>query len=259
MHTNMDLHFSQVAREYRRIRTTDSEPIDYIVSRLNGLKKLVGADIGCGAGRYSLMLSQALGKRFSLYCCDRSPEMLRELEKHMGSNGIHKFTVINSSSEKIPLDNDTLGALFTFNAIHHFSIIEFFQECSRLLVGDGQLFVYTRLKEQNSRNIWGKYFPGFLKKETRLYQQGEIEKGLSKVSSLKLNSVTKFHFQRSVSLDRLVHIVKRRHYSTFSLYNDTELAEALIQFEKNIRSEFSDTKNVYWEDENIMYHISNRK
>jgi len=257
LHTNMDLHFSQVAREYRRIRTTDSEPIDYIVSNLNGVKKLVGADIGCGAGRYSLMLCQALGKRFSLYCCDRSPDMLRELEKHMRSNGIQRFTVVNSSSEKIPLDNDTLGALFTFNAIHHFSPIGFFQECSRLLVGDGHLFVYTRLREQNSRNIWGKYFPGFHKRETRLYQQGEIEKELSKVSSLELNSVTKFHYQRSASLDRLVHMVKQRHYSTFSLFNDVELAEALSKFEDNIRNEFSDTTNIYWEDENIMYDISN--
>ncbi len=259
MHTNMDLHFSQVAREYRRIRTTDAEPIDYIVSKLNGAKKLVGADIGCGDGRYSFMLCQALGKRFSLYCCDRSPDMLRELEKHMQSNGNQRFTVVNSSSEKIPIDKDTLGAIFTFNAIHHFSIIEFFQECSRLLVGNGQLFVYTRLREQNSRNIWGKYFPGFHKRETRLYQQGEIEKELSKVSSLELNSVTKFHYQRSESLDQLVRLVKQRHYSTFSLYNDTELADALSQFENNIRSEFSDTTNVYWEDENIMYHISNHK
>ncbi|MEE8404588.1 MAG: class I SAM-dependent methyltransferase, partial [candidate division Zixibacteria bacterium] len=123
MHTVMDLHFSQVAREYRGLRTTDSEPIDYILSKLNGEKKLVGADVGCGAGRYSSMLCQALGKRFSLFCCDKSPEMIRELEKHMQSNGIQRFTVINSSSEKIPLDNDTLDVLFTFNAIHHFSII----------------------------------------------------------------------------------------------------------------------------------------
>ena len=258
MHKNVDLHFSQVAREYRRIRTTDSEPIDYIVSKLNGQKKLVGADMGCGDGRYSLMLCRSLGKRFSLYCCDRSPEMLRELEKHMQSNGMQRFTVVNSSSEKIPLDIDTLGALFTFNAIHHFSPIGFFQECSRLLLGDGQLFAYTRLREQNSRNIWGKYFPGFHKRETRLYQQGEIEKELSKVSSLKLNSVTKFHYQRSESLDQLVRLVKQRHYSTFSLYNDTELADALSKFEDNIRNEFSDTTNVCWEDENIMYHISNQ-
>lgn len=257
MHTNMDLHFSRVAREYRGLRTTDTEPIDFIVSKLNGKEKLVGADIGCGAGRYSLMLCQALGKRFSLYCCDKNPKMLRELEKHMRSNGIQRFTVVNSSSEEIPLDNDTLNALFTFNAIHHFSIIEFFQECSRLLAGKGQLFVYTRLREQNSRNIWGKYFPGFHKRETRLYQQGEIEKGLSKVSSLELRSVIRYCYKRTVSLDRLVCLVKQRHYSTFSLYNDTELADALSQFERNIRSEFSDTTNVYWEDENIMYHISN--
>ena len=127
------------------------------------------------------------------------------------------------------------------------------------MVNDGQLFVYTRLKEQNSTNIWGKYFPGFLEKETRLYQEGEIEERLSKVSTLKLKAVTKFRYRCSVSLDRLLHIVKQRHYSTFSLYDEVELAEALSQFEDNIRSEFSDTTNICWEDENIMYYISNHK
>ena len=259
MKTDLDLHFSRVAREYHRLRTTDSEPIDFIASKLNGEKKINGADVGCGAGRYSLMLCEALGEGFSLFCCDKNPEMLRELRKHMKSNGIQRFTVVNSSSEKIPLDNDTLNALFTFNAIHHFSIVEFFQECSRLLVNDGQLFVYTRLMEQNCGSIWGKYFPGFLERETRLYQQGEIEKGLSKVSSLELKSVTKFHYKRSVSLARLVSLVKQRHYSTFSLYNCHELTEALNEFENNIRNEFSDTTKVCWEDENIMYHVGNLK
>jgi len=202
-----------------------------------------------------LMLCEALGSEFSLFCCDRSPEMLRELEKHMQSNGMGRYSIVNSSSEKIPLESDTLNALFTFNAIHHFAIVEFFQECSRLLAGDGQLFVYTRLMEQNCGSIWGKYFPGFLERETRLYQQGEIEKGLSQVSGLELKSVTKFHYKRSVSLDRLVSLVKSRHYSTFSLYSDGELTEALSEFEINVRNEFPDTTKICWEDENIMYHI----
>ena len=54
-------------------------------------------------------------------------------------------------------------------------------------------------------------------------------------------------------------LVKQRHYSTFSLYNDVELADALSKFEDNIRTEFSDTTNVCWEDENILYDISNHK
>ena len=96
MSVELDLHFSRVAKEYRRIRTTDSEPIDFIVSKLNGVKMLNGADVGCGAGRYSLMLCEALGSEFSLFCCDRSPEMLHELVEHMQSNGMERYTVVNS-------------------------------------------------------------------------------------------------------------------------------------------------------------------
>lgn len=259
MQVAMDFHFSQVARDYRKLRTTDSEPIDYITSKLKDKKNLNCADIGCGAGRYSLMLCQAFGEQFTLSCCDKSAAMLQELKEHLQVNGIQKFTVVNSPSEKIPLDSDTLDAMFTFNAIHHFSIVEFFQECSRLLVQDGQLFVYTRLREQNINSVWGKYFPGFLEKESRLHQEGDIEKGLLQVSALDLKSVTKFRYKRTASLDRLALLVEQRHYSTFSLYSDIELAEALERFKNNIRDNFSNVSRVYWEDENIMYHIGNRR
>ncbi len=259
MHTSMGLHFTQVAKEYSNLRTTDTEPIRFITSNLKGHKGLICADVGCGSGRYSMMLSEAYGEQLSLFCCDNSSEMLRELKVQFQIKDIHRFTIVDSPSENIPLENAALDAIFTFNAIHHFQLNEFFLESVRLLVDHGQLFVYTRLAEQNNNSIWGKYFPGFLEKESRLYHQDVIEKELSKLETLELKSVTKFPYKRSMSLERLALLVKQRHYSTFSLYSEKELTSALSQFEDNIRNDFSDTSNIYWEDENIMYHIANNE
>ncbi len=39
-------HFSKIASTYRTLRTTDSEPILFIKTRLNGKSKINMADVG---------------------------------------------------------------------------------------------------------------------------------------------------------------------------------------------------------------------
>jgi len=53
-------------------------------------------------------------------------------------------------------------------------------------------------------------------------------------------------------MEQLVEKVKKRHYSTFSLYEEDELDEALKTFQKNIRRQFQDTNQIDWFDENIL-------
>ena len=48
----MSQHFSNVAKKYRNLRTTDSEPISLIVDKLKNLDHVEAVDVGCGAGRY---------------------------------------------------------------------------------------------------------------------------------------------------------------------------------------------------------------
>lgn len=81
---SMHQHFSEIAAVYRDLRITDREPIAYIASRLHGTRRIKAADIGCGAGRYTLKLFQHLGqniKRF--HCIDINHLMLDELRSHL--------------------------------------------------------------------------------------------------------------------------------------------------------------------------------
>ena len=56
----MQDHFTRVSAVYRKVRTTDPEPINHIAQELAGYSSVRAADIGCGAGRYDLLLFDAL-------------------------------------------------------------------------------------------------------------------------------------------------------------------------------------------------------
>ena len=74
-------HFVEIAPRYRKLRTTDMEPILFIQRELNDMGRMHGADIGCGAGRYTLRLAKQLGKKCHLlYCIDKSEHMLVQLK-----------------------------------------------------------------------------------------------------------------------------------------------------------------------------------
>jgi hypothetical protein len=49
-------HFRNLSCIYNELRTTDLEPIMFICEKLQNWNNLKGAAIGCGAGRYDLLL-----------------------------------------------------------------------------------------------------------------------------------------------------------------------------------------------------------
>ena len=63
--TDMARHFTEVSPVYRSVRTTDREPVERIARELEGLAKPRGADIGCGAGRYVLLMFETIRISFS--------------------------------------------------------------------------------------------------------------------------------------------------------------------------------------------------
>lgn len=252
---NIHHHFSKIAHKYRDLRTTDLEPILFIEKKLQKYPKLVAADVGCGAGRYDLKLFQYLSKRLFLYCIDANKEMLKFLKEFLVKHKIRNFKTIKAFVRKIPIKDNSLDCLFTFNAIHHFKTSQFLKESSRILKDGGHLFIYTRLKSQNRKNVWGKYFPLFNKKETRLYELNELKSSLKKLPKLKIESVEYFKYYRFASLDWLIKQAQNHHYSTFFLYTKKEFERSLEKFKQNIRREFKDLNKINWFDENILLVI----
>lgn len=244
-------HFSEVAALYNDIRTTDLEPVIYIKKKLGGRNSIEAADIGCGGGRYSLLLFQHLAA-LHLTCNDVNASMLAETARYLEHNGIKDFSTVQSDIANLPLADNSLDCIFTFNAIHHFDPLMFLEKAAKALRTSSYVFIYARLQSQNARNIWGRFFPGFRDKENRLYSLAQIENWADSCTALTLESIGFFKFKRRSTLSQLVRQAESKHYSTFSLYSASEFDRALKAFQQKIKRRFADPDRVEWFDENVM-------
>jgi ubiquinone/menaquinone biosynthesis C-methylase UbiE len=223
------------------------------------LRRIEAADIGCGSGGYDLRLLQNLGDKIHLYSIDSNPAMLAELHRRLSMNGIENYDVKRSPAEKIPLGNNCLDCVLTFNAIHHFKMEHFFEEVSRILKNRGFLFIYTRLRVQNRHSIWGKYFPKFYEKENRLYDLEDLKLLIHNCPNLQSERIKFFKYHRTSSLARLLKQARYHHYSTFDLYSDDEFHRALDSLKRNIHNNFNDLNHITWTDGNVLFVIKKKE
>ena len=154
-------HFSEIASEYRDLRVLDFEPVLYICRQFDGMPKIQGLDVGCGTGRYDLALFHNLGERLFLHCIDNNEEMLNQLIHYLQEKKVKNFETKCCFARSLPFEDKSLDCVFSFNAIHHLEILDFLSEVSRILRIICFFFIYTRTPAQNSRNIWGIFFPLF--------------------------------------------------------------------------------------------------
>ena len=251
----MQDHFTKVSAVYHEIRTTDPEPIDHIAGALAGLSSIRAVDIGCGAGRYDLLLLNELPE-LHLICIDANQAMLSKVVQLLTDDGmgVGRFQTRQTPVETLKLDAEAYDCVVSFNAVHHFDLDGFLRTARDGLKDNGHLFVYTRLPAQNACTIWGQYFPGFVEKEARLFELEKVYRSIDRTESLFFSSATCFRYRRRAGLDRLMEQAHNRHYSTFSLYEDEEFDEALAIFEQRLRERFADLGDIAWYDENILFH-----
>ena len=249
-------HFSSVAPEYRRLRTTDKAPVRAIQESLGQTDGLNVADIGCGTGRYSQLLYRHLGPSTKMFCLDANGDMLDELRAALHPAVYRNFVSVRANASALPFDDNTMDVITSFNAIHHFEITQFLREARRVLDEDGSAFIYTRLREQNTTTIWGKFFPNFHMMETRLYTAPELREYIRRHFRPARLRVTTFSFERQSSLEALLEQAERHHYSTFSLYDQDEFSYAMREFERGIREAFEDPDFVEWTESYTLLSLA---
>lgn len=250
----MDVHFSRVAGLYSDIRNTDHTPIHFIRDALDGADRIMGADIGCGSGRYSALLLECL-EGLNLTCVDANRTMLDELTHNFGDCGIRDFKTVHARIEDLDLEDESLDCVISFNAVHHFDFPLFTTTMRDCLKSGGHGFIYTRTPEQNRQTIWGRYFPGFQEKETRLYRLDQMKTWFEEAGGLELVAVERFRYPRHCGLDDLLWQARNHHYSTFSLFSEDQFERGLTAFEVNLRRHFSSPAAITWFDENLMLHL----
>ena len=247
----MHNHFTALSEKYNQVRATDLDPISYICDVLGRHDPLQGADIGCGAGRYDLLLLQHL-PALHLTCCDVNEHMLQQTTKYLVANHVHNFRTrqVDATSPFLPMNS--LDCVFCFNAIHHFQPSSFLARCTDALRPGGHGFIYTRLRSQNEKSIWGRFFPMFNEKEARLFSLSDIENWTGDLHSLNLEEIRFFRFKRRASLAQLLDRARDKHYSTFSLFLPEEFRQSLSGFRENVLKHFPDSEHIQWTDQNTM-------
>ena len=188
----------------------------------------------------------------SIYVIDYNDKMLEQLNLCFAQESVQLSGIIRASAMHLPIRCGSLNSIFTFNAIHHFALEKFLFEAARILQDGGYLFIYTRLRSQNSRNIWGRFFPSFSSKETRLSEADELKNAVGKIPSMRLQKMRTFEFTRKSNLERLCAQAMSHHYSTFDLYSRVEFKLALRQFQGNLLDYFNDPHDIQWVDENML-------
>ncbi len=248
--------YSSIAHIFRSLRVTDSEPVLHMRDRLQDLNTIRAADVGAGAGRYAKLLFDYLGnEKLFLNCFDTNEYMLTSLESYLKDNQISNFITRIAAAEEMPLKDKELDCIFSFNSIHHFNFYKFFEEAIRVLKDNGLIFIYSRTRTENKQSIWGRYFPLFVKKESRLYEPEEFAFKLTSVPDLELLETKTFSFKRNDTIEGLVDRASSRHYSAFFLYEQREFDIALKIFEKNLRENYPDPNKVEWVDEKILFTV----
>ncbi len=250
-------HFKEISSKYHALRTFDKEPLVEICKALplhSG--KLKGFDLGCGTGRYTISLLKMLQRRnigVTFFLIDECNSMLAIARQH--TNSIHARLKYLNTNESVLFELFGFDIGMTTNAIHHFDILLFLNGAANALRTKGRLYVYTRTQEQNRRTIWGKYFPEFADRETRLLCEGQLESLIADVRKLKLIKTINFEYKKKSSLWRLLEQMQRKHYSTFRLYSDEEFKDAADRFEHAVRKLSKNSDEIEHAAENVLYII----
>lgn len=248
---DMGQHFKAIASAYRSLRRIDYSPLRHIFKLLSPSRSLQGLELGCGTGRYTEILLKHLPNLY-LRCVDISKAMLRELERNLRSQQIIGFRTLQKRVEDLSLSKDTFHALFSFNAIHHFDLKRIFPLLEESIRPGGWVFFYTRFRSQNRNSLWGRYFPKFAQKETRLYTECQLKNYFDQSSQLSLSSIVKFQFFRRATLEELLERADNAHYSTFRFYTPSEYKKARASFIRNILGQYDDPETITWTDRKTL-------
>jgi len=234
-------HFNDVACTYNNYRTLDEAPV-------NHLKEIVGTEshsicnLGCGTGRYLVALLQAfksVGTTVSrVYGVDTSSAMLEKARIETG--GLNPdINWLLCSASKTGLPDQSISLVTAFNSIHHLPVEETLNEVKRMLKPEGLFAVYTRLLEQESEHIWGRYFPEYVDHSTVFTR--EFMSRFSKYDQCwQLIEAQDFTFKRQTTLSQICEQTRSKHYSTLSRYSEEEFEIAYNEFVENIKAEYQD-------------------
>jgi ubiquinone/menaquinone biosynthesis C-methylase UbiE len=256
-------HFTEVSKQYEKLRELDLHAV-HVISEVLASSLTIDQrcpvvrllDIGTGEGRYLdaviQSLSTSLVNQVLPIGVDLSPAMLTQARVRNSRHVGLRAQYLASASEMLPFLTASCNAVTCFNAVHHFDLARFVSEASRVLTPSGKFVLYTRTPEQNRRTIWGRYFPEFATRETKLHRSSDLQAALETTGVFESVRVQMIPWTITTSLSRLVEQVVHFHYSTFRLYSADALNTAIDTFQYRVRQAFPDVTRITSDNDHIL-------
>ncbi len=248
-------HFAKVSARYRTLRELDVGAVrlisDVVARAADPGRPVRLMDIATGSGRYLDAVMQGVGashaREVVAIGLDRSLPMLRQARRRAGHAG-HLVGAV----ETLPFRAASCDVMTCFNAVHHFDLARFAGEAARVLTPAGQLVVYTRTPAQNRRTIWGRHFPEFATRETRLHTVNEMRAALDATGAFRTVRAQTVVWRVTISLARLVEQATHYHYSTFRLYSEDALRAAIDTFRQRVQKAFPDVTHITHDNDHVV-------
>jgi SAM-dependent methyltransferase len=261
----MRQHFAALAPQYRLLRDLDMRAVRRVAGLLGGLVAprtgLRLLDVGTGTGRYTQevlhQLARAGARRPRVVAVDATREMLGAFGAHLPFEVASVQRVI-ALAEDLPFAAGAFDALLSFNALHHFNLPAFLREAARVVRPSGTLLLYTRTPEQNRRTVWGRLFPEFAARETRLHSEGTLRAAVAATRGFGLTRLHPVRWVVRTSLPRLLDQARLRYYSTLEFYTPREFVAALAVFERRVRAHYRDPAAITARSDHLLVHATRR-
>ncbi len=265
LQSSMARHFRTIGPRYRELRELDGVAVRRVSLELEQISKALGCprilDVGAGTGRYTEAVVQdraeRIGIRYRGVAYDAIPEMLHGGPAQQPKDTQSMDRAIGFA-EFLPFAAQSFSAVLSFNALHHFDLWAFLAEAARVLQPEGRLILYTRTPEQNQRTIWGKFFPLFAERETRLYTESTLSVMLDATADFESIEVCQMRWTIRTSLSRLLEQARSGGYSTFRFYSEDEFEEALSAFENRVRATFDDPSAIIAQNDHLLVLATRR-
>ena len=252
-------HFAKVSARYRTLRELDVGAVrlisDVVARAVDPGRPVRLVDIATGSGRYLDAVSHGVGSALAMKVVsiglDLSLPMLQQARLRAGHAGLRARHLVGAV-EMLPFRAASCDVMTCFNAVHHFDLARFAGEAARVLAPDGLLVVYTRTPEQNRRTIWGRHFPEFATRETRLYEVNDVRAALDATGVFRAVRAQTVAWRVTTSLARLLEQATHYHYSTFRLYSEDTLRAAIDTFRQRVRQAFSDVTHITHDNDHVV-------
>ena len=252
-------HFAKVSARYRTLRELDVGAVrlisDVVARAADPGRPVRLVDIATGSGRYLDAVSHGVGAALAMDVVsiglDLSLPMLQQARLRAGHAGLRARHLVGAV-EMLPFRAASCDVMTCFNAVHHFALARFAGEAARVLAPAGLLVVYTRTPEQNRRTIWGRHFPEFATRETRLYEVNDVRAALDATGAFEEVRAQTVAWRVTTSLARLVEQATHYHYSTFRLYSEDTLRAAIDTFRQRVWQAFSDVTHITYDNDHVV-------